>query len=318
MRRVAALLVLSAVLTTTACASSSAANVPGPDFPSGLPTSTGPTPAVTSGEGMPTVDGGFGTKPTINFPDADAPGALQIQVLVSGTGTVVAKGDLLVTNYVGQVWKGKVFDSSFARSAPVGFPIGTGKVITGWDTSLVGLKVGTRALLSIPPAQGYGSKGNTSAGIAGTDTIVFVVDIVGAFNAKSTGDPAAAPQTPPAGGPQVTGALGERPKITIAAGMATPATVTTVVLAKGNGAPVKAGLLVVQYEAVDWTSVIVGSTWAKGIPESLQVGGDNGAAVFAGVVGLPLGSRVLVEIPATTGASPQKPLALVVDLVAQV
>jgi len=316
MRRVAALLVISAVLSTSACATSSAANVPGPDFPSS--TSSPSVSVVTSAEGMPTVTGGFGATPTITFPESGAPGALQIQVLVEGTGATVAKGELLVANYVGQIWSGKVFDSSFARSSPAGFPIGAGKVITGWDAALVGQKVGSRVLLSIPPAQGYGTTGNSSAGIKGTDTIVFVVDLVAAFSSAATGDPAAVLNTAPTGGAEVSGAPGSRPTIAIPAGTPKPTKVTTVVLAKGSGAPVKQGLLVVQYEAVDWAGTIIGSTWAKGIPESLQVGGSNGATAFAGVLGLPLGSRVLLELPATTGASAQKAVAIVVDLVAQV
>ena len=51
----------------------------------------------------------------------------------------------------------------------------------GWDVGLVGVPVGSRVMLSLPPADGYGSAGNTSAGITSTDTLVFVVDIVQAI-----------------------------------------------------------------------------------------------------------------------------------------
>ncbi len=57
-------------------------------------------------------------------------------------------------------------------------PIGTQQVITGWDTGLVGQTVGSQVLLVVPPDQGYGASGTT--GIKGTDTIVFVVDILDA------------------------------------------------------------------------------------------------------------------------------------------
>ncbi len=56
--------------------------------------------------------------------------------------------------------------------------VGVGAVIGGWDKGLVGQNVGSRVLLSIPPEHGYGQRGVPQAGIAGTDTLVFVVDIV--------------------------------------------------------------------------------------------------------------------------------------------
>ena len=60
------------------------------------------------------------------------------------------------------------------------FPIGVQQVIPGWDKALVGQKIGCRVLLVVPPADGYGAKGNPQAKIKGTDTLVFVVDILGA------------------------------------------------------------------------------------------------------------------------------------------
>jgi len=73
-----------------------------------------------------------------------------------------------------------VFDSSWARNQPYTTPIGVGQVIKGWDTGLVGQPVGSRVMLVIPPAEGYGSTGSSGAGIKGTDTLVFVVDIIAA------------------------------------------------------------------------------------------------------------------------------------------
>ena len=60
------------------------------------------------------------------------------------------------------------------------FVIGKGQVITGWDKALVGQKVGSRVLVVVPPSEGYGKDGNQQAGIKGTDTLVFVVDILAA------------------------------------------------------------------------------------------------------------------------------------------
>ena len=78
------------------------------------------------------------------------------------------------------LWKdGKKFDASGDRGAPVDFPIGAGQVIKGWDKGLVGATVGSRILLVVPPADGYGAEGKAPT-IGAKDTLVFVVDILAA------------------------------------------------------------------------------------------------------------------------------------------
>lgn len=129
---------------------------------------------------LPTATGGFGEKPELTFPDTAAPADLQVTVLSEGEGAPVPAGATLTAHYLGQVWGGAIFDNSYDRGAPTAFPIGVGRVISGWDKGLVGLKLGSRVLLSIPPVDGYGSRGNPMAGIRGTDTLVFVVDLVSA------------------------------------------------------------------------------------------------------------------------------------------
>lgn len=133
--------------------------------------------------GLPAVSAPHpGSAPTVTIPKAPPPKTLQEQTLIQGTGPRVGKGKLIVAQYEGLLWRtGKVFDSSWQHGAPVAFPIGTGKVIPGWDQGLVGQRVGSRVLLVIPPKQGYGSQGNPQAGINGTDTLAFVVDILGAY-----------------------------------------------------------------------------------------------------------------------------------------
>jgi peptidylprolyl isomerase len=130
-------------------------------------------------ENLPTASGGFGDKPVLTFPDTPAPHELAVQVLSPGDGDVVEPGDDIEVNYLGQVWGGQVFDNSYDRRSSISFGIGVGQVIGGWDEGLVGQTVGSRVLLSIPPYLGYGDRGMPAAGIGGTDTLVFVVDIVG-------------------------------------------------------------------------------------------------------------------------------------------
>ena len=128
---------------------------------------------------MPSVEGAKGTKPMLTFPGPEAPEGLQVQVLDAGDGQVVEAGDTIVANYLGQIWGGEVFDNSYDRGQPLSFQVGVGMVIRGWDDALVGQRVGSRLLLSIPSELGYGDRGVPQAGIRGGDTLVFVTEILG-------------------------------------------------------------------------------------------------------------------------------------------
>ncbi|MFB4299250.1 FKBP-type peptidyl-prolyl cis-trans isomerase [Actinomadura sp. NTSP31] len=137
-------------------------------------------PQKLDDKNLPKVeDQGAGKAPKVTIPKVDAPSKLQAKTLVQGTGPALAKGDAAVVNYQGQIWKGgKVFDSSWKNAQPALFPIGTGATVPGFDKGLTGVKVGSRVMLVLPPAEGYGKNGNSQAGIKGTDTLVFVVDIL--------------------------------------------------------------------------------------------------------------------------------------------
>lgn len=128
---------------------------------------------------LPAASGSFGEEPVLEFPTEQAPAGLHVKVLEEGTGPVVNPGREIEVNYHGQVWNGGLFDSSYKRGNTTNFPIGVGMVIKGWDETLVGKTVGSRLIVSIPPEKGYGARGVPQAGIGGTDTLVFVVDIVG-------------------------------------------------------------------------------------------------------------------------------------------
>jgi FKBP-type peptidyl-prolyl cis-trans isomerase len=140
------------------------------------------TQTSNGGGALPTVTAGAAGKgPTITIPSTAAPKTLQVKTLIKGTGAVVKKGQYLVVQYTGVNYRTKkVFDSSWSRSAPFATVIGEGQVIPGWDTGLVGQTVGSRVLLVIPAVDGYGKTGSSAAGITGTDTLVFAVDIISA------------------------------------------------------------------------------------------------------------------------------------------
>jgi FKBP-type peptidyl-prolyl cis-trans isomerase len=143
-------------------------------------------PVSHGGGSLPTVTAVTGSAPTMTMPKGNPPKNLTTQVLIKGTGPTVAEGDTVVVQYVGAIWRnGYVFDSSWKRSQPFGFTIGASpsQVILGWDKGLIDQTVGSRVMLVIPPTDGYGKAGSPQAHIKGTDTLVFVVDILGAFSA---------------------------------------------------------------------------------------------------------------------------------------
>jgi peptidylprolyl isomerase len=137
--------------------------------------------AVKPKAGLPKVTLDKTGKPTITVPKSKAPNTLVVQPLIQGAGAKVTKGQTITVHYTGVIWPGgKQFDSSWTTGSPASFAIGVGKVIAGWDQGLVGQKVGSQILLVIPPDKGYGVSGKPEAGIKGTDTLVFVVDILDA------------------------------------------------------------------------------------------------------------------------------------------
>lgn len=98
--------------------------------------------------------------------------------LIEGEGDAVKAGSKVRVNYLGQVVKGEVFDGSYAKGEPFEFTVGSG-VITGWSKGLEGVKVGSRVILVIPSAQGYGKQGSGET-IPPNADLVFVVDVLGA------------------------------------------------------------------------------------------------------------------------------------------
>jgi FKBP-type peptidyl-prolyl cis-trans isomerase len=124
---------------------------------------------------LPKVTFAADGKPTLKLPGGKEPADLLLKVLKPGDGDVVKAGDTVTLDYQGTNWRtGKIFDESYGKQ-PASFA--TDQVVEGFGAALVGQKVGTRLVVSIPPKYGYGETGNEQAGIKGTDTIVFVLEI---------------------------------------------------------------------------------------------------------------------------------------------
>ncbi len=118
------------------------------------------------------------SKPEVDFPGEAPPSELVVVDDIVGDGAPATAGSTVLAHYVGVAHStGEQFDASWDRGEPLRFTLGVGQVITGWDQGLVGMRVGGRRTITIPPHLGYGERGAGSA-IKGGETLIFVVDLV--------------------------------------------------------------------------------------------------------------------------------------------
>jgi peptidylprolyl isomerase len=261
----------------------------------------GPLPAVTAGTK-------FDEKPTIAKGSSEPSKQLAVKTLVAGSGKTVAENDFVVANYLGQVWStAKVFDNSYDRKARLAIQLAQGQIIDGWRYALAGKKAGSRVEMAVPPTWGYGSQGNPQAGIKGTDTLVFVVDVQDTFNAKSSAQGKEVPQDN-ADLPKVgTDTDGKAPSIEVPKAAAPKKLVAEYVL-EGDGEKVAAAdSVLVQYKGVLWDGgKEFDSSYANKqlVSFSLQQVVKGWAQ---GLTGKKVGSRVLIVIPPKLGYGDNPP-----------
>jgi peptidylprolyl isomerase len=169
-------LVAAAGLGLAACGSSSSSSTTTTTASSAPTTPATTVPIATIAQ--PSAAGTIGTEPTITVPPGAPPTQLESKDLIVGTGPAVKAGDKATVQYVGVAYSsGKVFDSSWSRNQAFPFVLGQGQVIAGWDQGVVGMQVGGRRELIIPPSLAYGAQ-SPGAGIAANDTLIFIVDLV--------------------------------------------------------------------------------------------------------------------------------------------
>lgn len=109
------------------------------------------------------------------------PSGLKILVTkpASPEDSAAKAGDTVWVHYTGKLTNGTKFDSSLDRGEPIELQLGAGRVIKGWEEGLIGIKLGEKRTLTIPPDLGYGARGAGNGVIPPNATLVFDVELVG-------------------------------------------------------------------------------------------------------------------------------------------
>ncbi|MDD2612495.1 MAG: FKBP-type peptidyl-prolyl cis-trans isomerase [Bacteroidales bacterium] len=116
--------------------------------------------------------------PEVNTPtDANQQTTFQTETLQQGDGSEEVKpGDRIAVNFIGTLKDGNLFDSNLDSGMPYEFTISKGEVIQGWDKGLIGMKVGEKRKLVVPPELGYGSEEKEN--IPKDSTLYYEVELV--------------------------------------------------------------------------------------------------------------------------------------------
>ncbi|MEU6574622.1 FKBP-type peptidyl-prolyl cis-trans isomerase [Streptomyces sp. NPDC046805] len=276
----------------SASPSPSASSVPPPKIVEG------PLPAITAGTK-------FGEKPTVAKGPGEPSKDLAVKTVIAGGGRTVAENDFIQANYLGQVWStAKVFDNSYDRHTPLVLQLAQGSVIDGWRYALTGKKVGSRVEMAVPPTWGYGKSGNAQAGIKGTDTLVFVVDLLNTFNAKSSAQGKAVPQNDDALPKVGTNTDGNAPSIDIPK-VNPPTKLVSDYVLESDGAEVKSDQTILcQFKGVVWDGgKTFEQTYGSGRLSQFSVQQMQQVlkGLAQGVTGKKVGSRILVVVPPDLG-----------------
>jgi FKBP-type peptidyl-prolyl cis-trans isomerase len=250
---------------------------------------------------LPVVAGRFGTDPMISLPAAKPLGRLVVRTLSEGSGPVVRPGDYVLFDVAAKVWAGdRLVLDTFASHQPQGLPLPAG--LPAWR-HLAGQRVGSRVLEVVPPKDGFGSRGDASVNVTGTDTLVFVFDILAAVPSAAHATGTTASYRPGAELPRVT-ISAHGPAVIVPHRAAPPKTLVTRVLIAGHGPRLVPGETVVtQLTGLLWrTGAVFDSSWQHGAPQSFVLGsGQVIPAWNQGLAGQRVGSRVLLVIPPSLG-----------------
>ena len=266
-------------------------------------TGKGAFPDVT-GDDTPVIAAGKGSEPTDK---------VLVKTLKQGDGALVCPGATVKVNYVGALWNGTVFDSSYQKGQPIEFSLD--RVVKGWGYGLAHTHVGDRVELVIPASLGYGSQ--AAGDIPANSTLVFVVDVLGASTMTMadesvlTGATATGEELP--AGVTVTGDPGVEPTLAIDESVAAPTERKIYTIYKGSGEELADGESFL-YRAVAGGFGANGQTQSSWSQAPVEETVTN-----AGLAGFTVGSRILLVVPIpasqTQSGTPAQASVMVVDIV---
>ena len=266
-------------------------------------TGKGAFPDVT-GDDTPVIAAGKGSEPTDK---------VLVKTLKQGDGALVCPGATVKVNYVGALWNGTVFDSSYQKGEPIEFSLD--RVVKGWGYGLAHTHVGDRVELVIPASLGYGSQ--AAGDIPANSTLVFVVDVLGASTMTMadesvlTGATATGEELP--AGVTVTGDPGVEPTLAIDESVAAPTERKIYTIYKGSGEELADGESFL-YRAVAGGFGANGQTQSSWSQAPVEETVTN-----AGLAGFTVGSRILLVVPIpasqTQSGTPAQASVMVVDFV---
>lgn len=202
---------------------------------------------------------------------------LKYKITEAGKGKQVMPGDKVMVHYTGTLPDGTKFDSSRDRNQPFSFKVGGGQVIKGWDEGLALLKVGDKAVFTIPPSIGYGER--AMGPIPANATLIFDIEVLGVAEPVKPYD--------------VKG----KDTLTTASGL------RYIKVAEGNGAQAEAGKTVeVHYTGFLMDGKIFDSSIDRGQPISFPLG--QGYVIKGwdeGIALMKVGDKMRLIIPSNLG-----------------
>lgn len=290
--------------TLTACGGPTATPSPTatPDATSAAPTETAsatptPTPSasatpipVSNNLDAVKVNGEAGAAPEVVVPAPWAIDETRRKVLKEGNGPAATAESIVEIQYTGINGRtGQKFDSSWDRGKPALFSLQ--QVVPGFTKGLTGAKPGERVIIGMPGADGYDSSGGSpQAGIDVGDSLVFVVDVLAVSVTEATGEKTDAQL------PVTLGMDGTKPTITIPAGAQPPAANQHYTVIKGSQRPVTdKDYVMVLYRGYSWkTGQVVDDR--SDAPDAGAIG-ETIDAWKQGIIGQPIGSRVVIVAP---------------------
>jgi FKBP-type peptidyl-prolyl cis-trans isomerase len=265
--------------------------------------------SAADANGAVKVAGAFDKTPTVTIPGQKANAKLVISTPIKGTGDTLKSGNAALANVAIYKWSGTshtLVDSTFG-TGPQMIPAQMGLV--GLTDALKGAHIGSRIVAVLPPKYGYGAAGQSQLQIKGTDTLVWVIDLLQQYSSTQAANGS---DVSHGGGalPSVTATTGQAPVITVPKN-APPAKLSVTTLIKGSGPRLASGdTVVAQYVGSIWrTGKVFSSTWPStqvptGLPFSFQLGGKVIEGWNQGLTGVSVGSRVMIVIPPSLGYGP--------------